>query len=207
MKRMEGGISSVKLWVKKLFVATVAALTLGMYVPSIDLEVSADVDNKDIEENKDTIERARIVHTLDEVEDLSSTIVTSKEELIEQATSRTLEKIGPRTIKPIEREVMNEVIPHIETVVEAIVDKYDPDQSFRLSLIEHKTPGYGEKIFDVYDETEEKIVAKFHVRRDNKPLDGYYFNFHYHLEDDQFDYHYPIAEVCYGKNTPPKWMS
>lgn len=197
----------MKLWVKKLFVATVAALTLGMYVPSIDLEVNADVDNKDIEESKEALDSSRIVHAPAEPESYSSTIVTSKEELTEQAIERTLEKIGPRTIKPIERDVMDEVLPQIETVMAAIVDKYDPDQSFRLSLIEHKTPGYGEKIFDVYDETDGKIVAKFHVRRDNKPLDGYFFNFHYHLEDDDFDHHYPIAEVCYGKNTPPKWMS
>lgn len=197
----------MKVWVKKLFVATIAALTLGTYVPSIDLEVNADVDKKDIEESKNTYNQSRIDYSHSETDVLSSSIVTPKEELIKQATARTLEKVGPKMIRQIEDDLTDVVLPHIETVMDAVVDKYDRHQSFRLTLIEHTTPGYGEKIFDIYDEVDDKLVAKFHVRRDSKPLDGFFFNFHYHLEDDGFTHHYPIAEIRYGKNTPPKWMS
>ncbi|GAE94956.1 hypothetical protein JCM21714_4157 [Gracilibacillus boraciitolerans JCM 21714] len=55
---------------------------------------------------------------------------------------------------------------------------------------------------------EKQDVARFHVNRVRKPQDGYYFQFHYHLPNDQYEEHLPLADIYWGgKDTPPKWMS
>lgn len=76
-----------------------------------------------------------------------------------------------------------------------------------IEIVENTNPGYGEKIFDLYDMRDGKALAKFHVRRENRPLDGYWFNFHYHEQLDNYETHHTIGEVYWSKNTPPKWMS
>ncbi|PXW92188.1 YpjP-like protein [Streptohalobacillus salinus] len=195
----------MQVWVKKLFVATVAVMTLGMYVPSIDLEVHADVDSKEYQSAKPKELQSNHYEAVNLNEEPEA-IVTPSELLKEQATAQVIGKIGPRILQPIEQEMKEEILPNVETVIDALVEQYDPHQLFNLSLIEQQTAGYGERIFDIYDEQSEQLIAKFHVRRDNRPKEGYWFNFHYHLIDDNFEHHYTIGDVSYGKNTPPKWM-
>jgi len=202
---MKGREFFLKVWVNKLFVATVAVMTLGMYVPSIDIEVQADVEGKEYQSAKPRELQSDHYETVNRGEEPES-IVTPRELLKEQASAYVIGKVGPRILQPIEQEVRAEILPHMATVIDALVDQYDPHQLFNLSLVEQQTAGYGERIFDVYDEQSKQLIAKFHVRRENRPKQGYWFNFHYHLINDNFEHHYTIGNVCYGKNTPPKWM-
>lgn len=202
----------MKIWLKKLFVATVAIMTLGFYVPPIDLDINADTDNKETASEKKSLDKPdSFIYEppvyLEELDNHQIVVLDPAEELIEQAKDRMIEKLGPRILSKLNDEMTEEVLPNLELVVANLIEMNDPDMTFNLSIIEHKIPGYGEKIFDLYDEQADQIIAKFHVRRENRPLEGYWFNFHYHLAADQFETHYGLADVYWSKNTPPKWMS
>ncbi|SDB82621.1 YpjP-like protein [Pelagirhabdus alkalitolerans] len=201
----------MEVWIKKLFVAIVAIMTLGLYVPPLDVDANVESDYKEIEpENKNETVHTQTIDRDAELESDQSrpqVALDPVEELSYQAAARITEKMGPRMMAQVDDVIYDEVIPNVETVINELVDDYDPNQLFNLELIEQPSPGYGEKIFDLYDQEQESIIAKFHIRRENKPQSGYWFNFHYHLTDDQFERHYSIGDVYWGKNTPPKWMS
>ncbi|WP_440897758.1 YpjP family protein [Amphibacillus sp. Q70] len=202
----------MKIWLKRLFVATVAIMTLGFYVPPIDLDINAETDNKEIESEKKPLDKpASLIYEppvyLEDLDDHQIVVLDPAEELIEQAKDRMIEKLGPRILSQLNDEMTEEVLPNLELIVMDLIETNDPDMAFNLSIIEDNIPGYGEKIFDLYDEQTDQIIAKFHVRRENRPLEGYWFNFHYHLAEDQFETHHALADVYWSKNTPPKWMS
>ncbi|MED4798110.1 YpjP family protein, partial [Priestia megaterium] len=50
-------------------------------------------------------------------------------------------------------------------------------------------------------------LIRFHVRRENPPKDGYWFNFHYHAAADNFQKHYDLGKIYWNRNMPPKWFS
>ncbi len=62
-------------------------------------------------------------------------------------------------------------------------------------------------MFNIYDEQTGKDLIRFHVRTENRPGEGYYYNFHYHTAEDQFATHHNLGDVYWSKNTPPKWLS
>ncbi|GAA4057175.1 YpjP family protein [Amphibacillus indicireducens] len=202
----------MKLWFKKLFVLIVAIMTLGFYVPPLDLEINADTNGKETESNKNTAENPNtFIYDppiyLDDLDDYETTDQDPAAELIEEAKDHMIGKLGPKIHTQLRDEISEQVLPNLELVVSNLIDTNCSDQQFNLSIIENRVSGYGEKIFDLYDEESEKIIAKFHVRRENRPLDGYWFNFHYHLAQDQFETHYEFADIYWSKDTPPKWMS
>lgn len=192
------------LWFKKLLVATIAVITLGTYVPTFDLEAT-ELNKRDVEQEKNQPSD----HAQSEIDSHheTETILSPIEDIKAQASHYTLEKLGNRVMKTIEKEMTEEILPNLEAVLESLVNKHDYYQLYNLSLVPNQSRGYGEKIFDLYDETTNEIVAKFHIRREIRPLEGHWFNFHYHLKEDQYNHHYSIGDVHYGKNTPPKWMS
>src|SRR6185437_147709 len=55
----------------------------------------------------------------------------------------------------------------------------------RLAISEKPAGDYSEKIFNVYDLDNRKDLIRFHVRTEKRPQDGYFFNFHYHIADDE----------------------
>ncbi|BAM48306.1 YpjP family protein [Amphibacillus xylanus] len=202
----------MKLWLKRFFVLIVTIMSLGFYVPPLNLEINADTNGNETESEKKSLDNSTTYIYepsiyLDEVESYQITETDPVDELIEQAKEQMIQKLGPKIHEQIEDDVKEQVIPNLELVVANLIDTKYADQDFNLSIIENKVSGYGEKIFDLYDEDSEEIIAKFHVRRENRPLDGYWFNFHYHLAQDQFETHYEFADVYWSKDTPPKWMS
>ncbi|SEO15604.1 YpjP-like protein [Amphibacillus marinus] len=196
----------MKLWLKKLFVTTVAILTLGIYVPPLDVDAESTVDNKAIGSERAQSEKttellfnhAPVIDAQASADSLTDPVEACRL----QARELTLTKLGPKILNQVDQQVIEEILPHIEYVINEIVDEPTDFQ-----LIGQHHAGYGERIFDLYSEKDDQIVAKFHVRREKRPLDGYWFNFHYHMQDDEFEAHYPIGEVYWSKNTPPKWMS
>ncbi|WP_096186991.1 YpjP family protein [Evansella halocellulosilytica] len=214
----------MKLWLRKVSVVLITLMTVGMYIPPTYLDANADNDKLVSENDRDenmlsAVPEAEIETDAEVDDDLgssfdeelidieidSSTYVI--EEMAEQAKDFTLAKLGPKIVNKIEDDIESAVLPNMEEVLKMILDDADKERLNYLSITEDTESAYGEKIFHLYDLQAEEDVAMFHVRRDKRPRDGYWFNFHYHLSDDDFEEHYNLADIYWDKNTPPKWMS
>ncbi|KHE68566.1 YpjP family protein [Halobacillus sp. BBL2006] len=203
----------MKLWGRKIFVVLVSVLTLGLYVPPTYVHTDA-AENKEMApehpEGSYATSNEEIVpeHETPDIPDSES---DSEEDYIhviaELAKEQTMTKMGPRIIQKVDTDMTNEILPKIEEVVEMILAEVGEEELPYYEITEELTPGYGEKIFNLYNYKSGEEIAKFHVRRDKRPGEGYWFNFHYHLKDDEFVKHHSIGEIYWEKNTPPKWMS
>ena len=201
----------VKLWIKKLTAVLVTFMALGMYIPPTYLDAEAENDEiitEKAENDSDLstspvsdLEEAEI--DADYLEQTNQYIINSMREL---AKEQAVTKMGPRILQEVEHEFQNEILPNIEEVVNVILQEAEEDLPY-YGISEKPAAGYGEKIFHLYDYRTKKDVARFHVRRENRPGEGYWFNFHYHLSADNFEEHRLIGEIYWDKNTPPKWMA
>ncbi len=200
-------LETMKLWMRKIAVVLVAIMTLGMYVPQMDIHTNA-------ENNKDALSSKG-----DHLEDFSPKMVEDRpteatglstdslhiDALKKDVKAQTYTKLGPRISERLDDQFLAVIIKEMETVVETLVTEEDHD--FYFEITQQPTEGFGEKIFSVYDLRTNEDIARFDVRRDNRPLEGYWFNFHYHLQEDNFVKHHEIGEIFWDKNTPPKWMA
>ncbi|HLR64206.1 MAG TPA: YpjP family protein [Pseudogracilibacillus sp.] len=191
----------MKLWMRKLFVSLIAILTLGIYIPETILEAD-ETNEQDTYIPSNTSDVVIDDHTTSDLEEHSVL-----EELTAFATKQTVHKLGPKILKQLDDEFHSVIMPSIEVELEKIFSSFDEEMIAYYKITENPSPGYGERIFNITNEMNGDTIAKFHVRRDYKPLEGYWFNFHYHLASDHFETHHVIADVFWDKNTPPKWMS
>lgn len=203
----------MQFWFRKLFVVLMAIMTLGMYIPSTDI---TDANRKDASHstapnvNKNeftTYETEDVSYALDSDVDVYDTQTDLTNILTEKAKMQTMKKLGPRITEQLEEEFYAVILPKIETELEMIFREAGEEQLAYFDITENPATGYGERIFNVYDHDTKKDIAKFHVRRDHRPLEGYWFNFHYHLSHDGFEKHHDIGEIYWDKNMPPKWMA
>ncbi|WP_339226253.1 YpjP family protein [Oceanobacillus sp. FSL K6-2867] len=205
----------MKFWMRKLAVVLVTIFTLGMYSPTALLEIDA-------EENEDAFSSGADINNLSSPvtelrEEIDYTITApivetnpkemAVRELTQMAREQAITKFGPKIANQVETEFTDIILPNIEAVLASILDESGTDNYAYFAITENPAEGYGERIFNVYDERRGKDIAKFHVRRDNRPLEGHYFNFHYHVSSDGFKEHHDIGEIYWDKNTPPKWMA
>src|SRR5699024_7191724 len=95
----------------------------------------------------------------------------------EQAKIQSMAKFGPRIAEQVEDEFNTVILPEMEKVLEQLYAEAGEEMAPYYSITENPAEGYGERIFNVMDLRTEEDIAKFHVRRDNRPLDGHYFNF------------------------------
>ncbi|HEY4601694.1 MAG TPA: YpjP family protein [Cerasibacillus sp.] len=208
----------MKLWLRKIVVAFVAVMTLGLYIPPIALTLDADESKDAISEKSNIDEQQSAVAVVEHeirderrsqptLEDRPTARETYLEHLTEGAKEQAFMKFGPRMIDRVEDEFTTDILPVIEDVIEAVIDRADEDELAYYAITEEPAHGFGERIFNVYDVRNQSDLVRFHVRRENRPLEGYWFNFHYHLSDDQFETHHDIGEIYWDKNIPPKWMS
>ncbi|MBU9723595.1 MULTISPECIES: YpjP family protein [Bacillaceae] len=204
----------MKLWFQKISVILITFMTLGMFIPPTYLEANA--NSNEIETNKELDGTIEDQNPSIFEEDTESSIEDSEHYtnsdyivsmITEQAKDRTLNKLGPKILKQVETDITTTILPNMEEVLKMILQDAGEEEFTYYEITEQVTNGYGERIFNLYDHKAKKDVAMFHVRRDNKPKDGYWFNFHYHLEKDGFEEHYQLGDVYWDKNTPPKWMS
>lgn len=205
----------MKLWMRKTIVILIAIMTLGMYVPPISPNTDA-AEHKDISSNSNPSENEQYT-TIAELEKPESSIDSYNVDdnsdndyvslLTDKAHEQTITKLGPKIASQIEDEFTVSIMPAMEEVLTTVIAEAGEDAVPYYAITEHPSSGVGERIFNVYDARNKKDVAKFHVRREKRPLEGYWFNFHYHLSKDNFEKHYEIGEIYWDKNTPPKWMS
>ena len=204
----------MKLWIRKISVILITIMTLGLYVPTAILNIEAD-ENKDSFSSKENINNDS-VHPVSEVQEAPIDYDVDDEtfdndyylnRLTEKATEQVVTKLGPKISQRIEDDVLETILPNIEDVLKTVLTNSDHDTLPYYGITEEPTGGLGEKIFHVYNHQTGEDIARFHVRRDNRPREGYWFNFHYHLSEDNFEEHHELGEVYWDKNIPPRWLS
>ncbi|MFC4386261.1 YpjP family protein [Gracilibacillus marinus] len=201
----------MKWWMKKITVVLVTILTLGLYVPPIYLDADInDTDKGEFSPDDNVLNENTSQVEVEYVEE--SSIVDSNEELYlevltDQAKYQIMEKLGQRIADRMDEELDTIVMPNLELVLNQMYEDFGLERSQYLVVAENPASGYGERIFNLYDVKEKSDIATFHVKQVKRPKEGYYFQFHYHLAKDNFEEHYTIADIYWGKNTPPKWMT
>ncbi|BAQ10993.1 hypothetical protein OXB_2522 [Bacillus sp. OxB-1] len=197
-------------WLQKTLVVAVALLTFGAISPSHELWTN-------LQEKEETnpglhpgtppddfqvgvAERDFEPMPMEEPSSIEDTLISSAKEL-------SYMKFGSK-IGPVIQDEFDEVIfPKIEEAIQMTLANSDDVHKRRLAISERPAGNYSEKIFHVFDMDARKDLIRFHVRTEKRPLEGYYFNFHYHIAHDGFNAHHTIGDIYWSKNTPPKWLS
>lgn len=200
----------MQLWFRRIFVFLVAVMTFGLYIPSAEPDAKVNDEknilspNKIVEENDEgsdsPTEDGDCFHDPEEKE--SKTALLAK-----QAREQAIAKLGPRILERVEDDFMEVILPTMEEVLTTLLVEAGSQEVPYFMITDQPADGYGEKIFHVYDARNDMDIARFHVRRDKRPLEGYWFNFHYHLSKDHFEKHHEIGEIYWSKDDPPKWMA
>lgn len=201
----------MRLWFRKISAIFLVIMTFGMYVPPIYLTAHAE-ENKESIESKSKFKEAELPPVVEVVDDYSMESHHIEEEdfndvITKKAKEQVITKLGPKIVEQVEDEFLTIILPTMEKALQLILTDVGEEDSTYIGITEQLSTGYGEKIFHVYDYRTKEDIARFHVRRDNRPLEGYWFNFHYHLSEDNFEKHHEIGEIYWDKNIPPKWMS
>ncbi|WP_391209208.1 YpjP family protein [Psychrobacillus sp. L4] len=191
----------MKKWFQKSIIITVALLTFGLISPDhLIWEQLLDQKNPEKSLFSDTESLRHEQVSLSKEEDLKNSITVAARE---QAYIKFGERIGP----VIQNEFDEVIFPRIQEAINATISNTGQEKVANLAITEQPSGEYHEKIFHVYNNETRKDLIRFHVRTDKKPQEGYYFNFHYHLAEDNYTKHYALGEIYWSKNTPPKWLS
>ncbi|ADU31118.1 YpjP family protein [Evansella cellulosilytica] len=201
-----------KLWMKKISVIAITFMTLGVFIPPNYLDAYADNNELSLPDSEsDQITDFSHVDQVDEIDLFEESDEFDTDDLIhlitEQAIEQTVNKLGPRIVNKVESDLMSTVMPNMEEVIKDLLIEAEEEDLRHYEVSENPANGYGEKIFNIYDVRTNTEVARFDVRRDIRPKQGYWFNFHYHLSEDDFEEHHHLGDIYWDKNTPPKWMS
>ncbi|KIL44132.1 YpjP family protein [Jeotgalibacillus soli] len=191
-------------WIKKSLVVLISIITFGMVTPN---DLLADQPKDDSNQSNKSVSS---IETVQQSETQIKTITSKEEviqELIEEADVLTQIKLGDRILPRIENEFQTIILPKMEQAIQEVVVAYPNAQYQHLIISPSIGKGDGERIFNIMDEKTGEDVIRFHVRRDQPPLEGYSFNFHYHSHHDGFESHHTLATVYWGKDTPAKFGS
>ncbi|PFA70116.1 hypothetical protein CN378_02080 [Bacillus sp. AFS015802] len=194
----------MSIWLKKSFFILLSILTFGLVSPS---QAFLNEDNHALAKNngkpssvESTPEEAREEETV-----ISHDVFI--ETMLAQAEKNAYEKFGTRIKPVIEDEFKSLILPKIEKAIADTAAEFPEEDLTSLTISEVPQYAKTEKIFHIYDERSGEDVIRFHVRKDHPPMDGYYFNFHYHTVHDRFQAHHELGSIYWDKNTPPQWMS
>lgn len=193
-------------WLRKSLVVLVTVLTFGIVTPSQLHDFVNDKDPKrDAVESKtqDSATEVQQIEFFDGYTNEKDPISN----LLKDAEHLSYTKFGTRIGPVIEDEFREIILPNIEKVIETVASQYEEDSLRQLYISEAPSGGDSERIFHIANRENNEDVIRFHVRRDHPPQDGYWFNFHYHIDADDFQEHHEIGSIYWAKNTPPKWMS
>ncbi|ULT55343.1 YpjP family protein [Neobacillus drentensis] len=194
-------------WLRKSLFVTISILTFGLVTPSqlINQANAEKINDRDVFETQ--AQDRSIVQANSYVIETEFNREEFMQELIKQAEMQSYQKFGTRIKPVIENEFREVILPNIEKAMEQTASQFPEDDVKNLSITEQPGAGLSEKIFNIKDSVSGKDIIRFHVRRDNPPQAGYWFNFHYHTYHDQFHSHHELGSIYWDKNTPPKWMS
>lgn len=192
-------------WLKKSLVVLITALTFGTVSPPAYLIID---DQKDDSSFGDITSKDYNNHSNEIIAPFEG---LSKDSFLslatEQAELQSFAKFGSRIGPKIQDEFKDVIFPKMEQVIQDLAEEHPEEDLSNLTISENPTGGDSEKIFHIYHAATGKDLIRFHVRKDHPPLDGYYFNFHYHTYHDEFHGHHALGSIYWAKNTPPKWLS
>ncbi|RSD26297.1 YpjP family protein [Mesobacillus subterraneus] len=191
-------------WLRKSLVVMISIFTFGMVSPA-QANVLLNTTNTDRTERSSSAETAFIdtyEAPVDEEVEREKFVYRTMMEAEQQSFQKFGAKIGP----VIEDEFRQSILPNIEKAIEMVAAQYPGEQLNSLRITEMPSGGESEKIFHIIGE-DGKDIIRFHVRRDQPPKEGFWFNFHYHTYHDNFQTHYELGTIFWAKNTPPKWRS
>lgn len=190
----------MKKWIQKMLVSAVTVVTLGVITPShtiwsnlLDSEASA---------------KTQIVVQSHEVIKQNTLIVeTPAIDFVSEAKEQAYQKFGTKIGPKIQDDFDTLIFPKMQQAIDETLHKNGEIQSQNLAITENPSGNYSEKIFNIYNTESGEDLIRFHVRTENRPQAGYYYNFHYHTSEDEFFTHHNLGDVYWSKNTPPKWLS
>ncbi len=195
----------MKKWIYKTLAITVAFLTFGIITPNHEIWTSLEQleDQKKAVVYEPSTNDVANSYQLDELIELESPLAS----ILKNAKEQSYIKFGTK-ISPVIGENFDAFIyPKMVEAIETTIAKLDDGTVQHLAISESPSGDYGEKIFNIYNVENRKDIMRFHVRTENRPFEGHYYNFHYHLQEDKFTTHYNLGEIYWSKNTPPKWLS
>lgn len=204
-------------WAKKFTVAMFTVATLAQF---ITYDVQANGQTKLDAENLASVKKAAILPLTDEgysyndlhldyqFQDIDQFV---REEFIAEAMKNAYalgyKKFGDRISERVGKQYEQIVLPEWEQALIDIQTKFDVEDFRFFRFTDDPTGGVGEKILHVYDERSGEDIIRLHVRRDQPPRQGYWFNFHYHLKEDNYQQHFTLASIFWDKDTPPNWTA
>lgn len=218
--------SGVSTWFRKVTGILATILTLGIITPT-------DLLDKEQLLQKEALPKAQVEQAVEvslpntqkvpyaalSYDKLSwpqlSEFVAEKEELqiqfkaymLYQANAQAIQKFGPHINRKIGEQYSSSILPQFEKVLEDISDAADETLLRNVAVSDQPASGLGEKILHLFDTRNGKDLVRFHVRRENPPKQGYWFNFHYHKQEDDFENHHELGKIYWDKNMPPHWAA
>ena len=201
----------MKKHMQNFMIALVAVLTLGVISPNHEIWTSLQPkdDTREAERTDSSNHDLRLgledsIFERDSAFEQNSSI---EDALLQPAKDLAYIKFGSRIGPVIQNEFEDVIFPKMEEVIQRTVDTTGGLENRMLSITEYPSGNYSEKMFHVSDLVDEKDLIRFHVRTEKRPLDGYFYNFHYHTAEDGFTVHHSLGDIYWSKNTPPKWLS
>lgn len=197
----------MKQWLRKSVVILVSILTFGLVTPAHAIwNENHGVDKAKHQNEASDLKQATTLSSYrsEQQENNRDTII---QKMMMEAEKQSFEKFGEKISPIIEDEFRQVILPKIQDAIEMTIAEYPEEELSSLTITETPSGGVSEKIFHIYNIKTNEDIIRFHVRRDHPPMDGYYFNFHYHTKFDNYQTHYHLGEIYWDKNTPPKWMS
>lgn len=190
-------------WLRKSLVVLISIFTFGMVSPAqANGFLTTTTDRAEKSASAETSYYDTLDSPLDEEAERDKFIGMAMKEAEMQSFQKFGTKIGP----VIEDEFRQTILPNIENAIEMVAVQYPGEKLNSLRITEMPGGGESEKIFHIIDDNGKDII-RFHVRRDQPPKEGFWFNFHYHTYHDSFQTHYELGTIFWAKNTPPKWKS
>lgn len=196
----------MKKWFYKTLAVTVAFLTFGIITPNHEIWTSFEGlydQEKSVIYQRSTNDVASS-YQLDELIEQPESPIAS---ILTNAKEQSYIKFGAKISPVIGEEFDTLIYPKMAEVIEKTLAQLDDETLQYLAISESPSGEYREKIFNIYNVENGKDIMRFHVRTENRPFEGHYYNFHYHLQEDEYITHYNLGEIYWSKNTPPKWLS
>lgn len=190
-------------WLRKSLVVMISIFTFGMVTPAQANVLLTTTNDRAV---KSESAETSIIETLESPFDEEAEREKFLDWAMREAEQQSFQKFGTKIGPVIEDEFRQTILPNIEQAIEMVATQYPGEELHSLSITEMPSGGESEKIFHITG-GEGKDIIRFHVRRDQPPKAGYWFNFHYHTYHDNFQTHYELGSIFWAKNTPPKWKS
>ncbi|MBT2639139.1 MULTISPECIES: YpjP family protein [unclassified Bacillus (in: firmicutes)] len=190
-------------WLLKSLVVMISIVTFGMVSPA---QVNGFLTTTAERSEKSTSAETSFIDSLDVPEDEEAERDLFIDRAMREAEQQSFQKFGTKIGPVIEDEFRQSILPNIEMAIETVAFQYPGEKLNSLRITEMPGGGESEKIFHITGDNGKDII-RFHVRRDQPPKDGFWFNFHYHTYHDDFQTHYELGKIFWAKNTPPKWKS